>query len=111
MDNRLGEFIKNKINIVIENNNKKKSEIIRELSITTQYLNDIENGKRIPSAKLMKRMIKVLGFDGKETIELYDLASECHKDKKVPADIEEFILNNKNAKDKIRALMNEMEVK
>lgn len=111
MEKRLGDFIKKKINVVIEKENKKKSEIIRELSITTQYLNDIENGKRIPSAKLLKRMVDVLQFDDNEKIELYDLASDCHKSKKIPADIEEFIVNNKKAKIEIRKLMNKMEVK
>lgn len=111
MDNRFGDFIKKKINVVIEKDNKKKSEIIRELSITTQYLNDIENGKRIPSSKLMKKMIEVLKLDEKDTIQLYDLASECHKDKKIPADIEEFIISNKAAKKSIRKLMSEMEEK
>lgn len=111
MDNRFGDFIKKKINVVIEKDNKKKSEIIRELAITTQYLNDIENGKRIPSSKLMKRMVEVLKLNDKEEIELYDLASDCHKEKKIPADIEEFIVNNKNAKNKIRKLMVEMEEK
>ena len=109
MDNRFGDFIKKKINVVIEKDNMKKSEIIRELSITTQYLNDIENGKRIPSSKLMKKMAKVLKLNENETIQLYDLASECHKDKKVPADIEEFIINNKDAKNKIREIIMEME--
>lgn len=111
MDNRFGDFIKKKVSVAIEKGNKRKAEIIRELSITTQYLNDIENGKRIPSSKLMKKMIEVFELDEKETILLYDLASECHKDKKVPADIEDFIINNKNAKSKIRKLMSEMEEK
>lgn len=111
MDNRFGDFIKKKINVVIEKENKKKSEIIRELSITTQYLNDIENGKRIPSSKLMKKMVDVLKLNENETIQLYDLASECHKDKKIPADIEDFIINNKDAKKSIRKLMSEMEEK
>lgn len=111
MDNRFGDFIKKKINVVIEKENKKKSEIIRELSITTQYLNDIENGKRIPSSKLMKKMVDALKLNENETIQLYDLASECHKDKKIPADIEDFIINNKDAKKSIRKLMSEMEEK
>lgn len=111
MDNRFGDFIKKKTNVVIEKENKKKSEIIRELSITTQYLNDIENGKRIPSSKLMKKMADVLKLNENETIQLYDLASECHKDKKIPADIEDFIINNKDAKKNIRKLMSEMEEK
>lgn len=111
MDNRFGDFIKSKINVVIEKEKKKKSEIIRELSITSQYLNDIENGKRIPSSKLMKKMVEVFKLNDKEEIELYDIASDCHKGKKIPADIEDFIVNNKNAKSKIRKLMVEMEEK
>ena len=111
MDNRFGDFIKKKVSVAIDKDNKRKAEIIRELSITTQYLNDIENGKRIPSSKLMKKMIEVFKLDQNETIQLYDLASECHKDKKVPADIEDFIVNNKSAKSKIRKLMSEMEDK
>ena len=109
MNNKLGDFIKRKINNVIKKDNKKKADIIRELSITTQYLNDIENGKRLPSSILMKKMVEVFNLNDKEKIELYDLASECHKDKKIPVDIEDFIVNNKNAKTKIRKLMNEME--
>lgn len=54
-------------------------------------------------------MAKVLKLNENETIQLYDLASECHKDKKVPADIEEFIINNKDAKNKIREMIMEME--
>ena len=45
-------------------------------------------------------MAKVLKLNENETIQLYDLASECHKDKKVPADIEEFIINNKDNENK-----------
>lgn len=112
MENKLGEFIRKKIKIYLDNNKgKKKSDLIKELNITTQYLNDIENNKRVPSANLMKKMIDVLGINNNEKIELYDLASESHKDKKIPADIEEYILNNKEAKNKIRKLINESEVK
>lgn len=112
MESKLGEFIRNKIKVYLENNKgKKKSDLIKELNITTQYLNDIENNKRVPSASLMKKMISILGINNKEKIELYDLASASHKDKKIPADIEEYILNNKDAKTKIRKLISESEVK
>ena len=67
----------------------------------------MENGKRVPSSNLMKSMITVLELSEQEQIELYDLASESHKIKKVPADIEEFIIENKNAKEEIRKLMKE----
>ena len=107
MNNNLGGFIKIKIDNYLEKHNKKKKADI----ITTQYLNDIENSKRVPSSKLMKKMIDILELDEKSRIELFDLASESHNKKKVPADIEEFILNNSEAKKKIRKLITEMEGK
>lgn len=109
MSNKLGGFVKNNIEKYLDiHKEKKKSDIIREFGISTQYLNDIENGKRTPSARLMKKMISILNLDEKAKIELFDLASESHKEKKIPADIEEFILNNKDAKKKIRDLILEM---
>lgn len=109
MKNELGNYLKEKIKKYASDNNIKKSEIIRKLEITTQYLNDIENGKRVPSATLMKKMIEILEFNEMEKIKLYDLASISHKSKKIPADIEEFILNNKAATKKIRKLISEMD--
>jgi transcriptional regulator with XRE-family HTH domain len=110
MNKSLGEFIKDKINKYLENQKeKRKADLIKEFDITTQYLNDIENNKRVPSTSLMKKMANILNLTNKEKIELYDLASNSHKDKKIPADIEEYILNNKDAKNKIRKLMNEVE--
>lgn len=109
--NNLGTFIKDKITKYCKENKLKKADLIRKFGITTQYLNDIENGKRVPSADLMKKMIKVLNFDEENKIVLFDLASESHKEKKIPADIEDFILNNKEAKKKIRKLIGEMEEK
>ncbi len=104
---KLGDFIRKKIDRKVKKTNQKKSDIIKSLGITSQYLHDIENGKRIPSTSLMKSMIIVLELGEQEQIELYDLASESHKIKKVPADIEEFIIENKRAKDEIRKLMKE----
>ena len=43
----------------------------------------------------------------KEQIQLYDLVCDCHKSKKIPADIEEYILENDEAKEKIRKLIAE----
>lgn len=89
---------------------RKKSEktiksITEELDISPQYLNDIENGKRIPSSMLLKKIIKLFNLDINEEKKLYDYASNSYKKKKVPADIAEFIINNEDAKDKIRKLM------
>ena len=104
---KLGDFIRKKIDRKVKSTNQKKSDIIKSLGITNQYLHDMENGKRVPSSNLMKSMITVLELNEQEQIELYDLASESHKIRKVPADIEEFIIENKNAKEEIRKLMKE----
>lgn len=105
MIDKLGEFIKKKVDRKINTSKKNKTQITKEFGITSQYLHDIENGKRVPSASLMKTMIDVLGLSEKEQIELYDLASESHKTKRIPADIEEYIIENDGAKNEIRKLI------
>ncbi len=105
MSDKLEEFIKKKIDRKLYVSHKKRADLIRELGITSQYLYDLENGKRVPSANLMKKMIMVLDLSKQEQIELYDLASESHKSKKIPADIEEYIITNNKAKDEIRKLI------
>lgn len=105
MTNELGKFIKDKVNRTIKKSNKRKSNIISDLNIKTQYLYDLENGKRTPSPDLMKRMIEVLSLNEDEQIELYDLVSKSHKSRKIPADIEAYIIENENAKNEIRELI------
>ncbi len=107
MYEKLGNFIKKKVDRKVSKSKKKKAEIISELNIKTQYLHDLESGKRTPSQALMKKMIMVLGLDIKEQIQLYDLVCDCHKNKKIPADIEEFIIDNDEAKEKIRKIIYE----
>ncbi|MCI8545451.1 MAG: hypothetical protein HFH09_04405 [Bacilli bacterium] len=111
MNGKLGEFIKKKVDRKVDASDKKRADIIRDFGITPQYLHDLENGKRVPSANLMKTMIMVLGLSDKEQIELYDLASESHKSKKIPADIEAYIIENDNVKRKIRKMISSMEKK
>lgn len=105
MTNKLGKFIKNKVDRTVKTSNKRKANIINDLNIKTQYLYDLENGKRTPSPDLMKKMIEVFDLNEEEQIELYDLVSESHKTKKIPADIEEYIIENENAKNEIRKLI------
>lgn len=107
MYEKLGNFIKKKVDRKVSKSKKKKADIISELNIKTQYLHDLENGKRTPSPELMKKMISILNLDKNEQIELYDLVCDCHKNKKIPADIEEFIIGNKEAKEKIRKMIYE----
>ena len=111
MNEKLGDFIKKKVDRLVDTSDKKKADIIKDFGITPQYLHDMENGKRVPSASLMKTMITVLGLSNKEQIELYDLASESHKSKKIPADIEEYIIENDNVKKEIRKMISSMEKK
>lgn len=111
MANKLGKFIKDKVDRTVINTDKKKANIINALNIKAQYLYDLENGKRTPSPDLMKKMIEVLNLDEKEQIELYDLVSENHKSRKIPADIEEYIIENKSAKEEIRKLISKNKLK
>jgi len=111
MNEKLAEFIKKKIDKKVNKPVKTKADIISDLGITTQYLHDLENGKRTPSPDLMKKMITTLNLNEKEQIQLYDLVCDCHKSKKIPADIEEYILENEDAKEKIRKLIAESKQK
>ena len=107
MYEELGKFIKKKVDRKVNKPKKIKADIINDLGITTQYLHDLENGKRTPSRDLMKKMITILNLDQNEQIELYNLVCDCHKNKKIPADIEEYIIENEEAKDKIRKIIYE----
>ena len=46
MNEKLAEFIKKKVDRKISKTTKTKANIISDLGITTQYLHDLENGKR-----------------------------------------------------------------
>lgn len=105
MNEKLAGFIKKKVDIKVSKTKKTKTDIINDLGITNQYLHDLENGKRTPSPDLMKKMIAILNLNEKEQIQLYDLVCDCHKSKKIPADIEEYIICNEEAKEKIRKII------
>ena len=107
MNNKLGYFLKEKISNYVKINSKKKSQIIKELEITTQYLNDIENGKRVPSYELMKKIAITLKMSDDDQIKMFDLASKSYKEQKVPMDIAEFIINNEDIQKDIRKVMKE----
>ncbi len=107
MYEKLGEFIKKKVDRKVNKPIIIKADIISDLGITNQYLHDLESGKRTPSPDLIKKMISVLNLDNSEQIQLYDLVCSCHKNKKIPADIEEYIIRNDEAKAKIRKIIYE----
>ena len=101
--NTLGEYLYD----LRKKSNRTIKDITDNLNITPQYLNDIENNKRVPSSSLIKKIIIEYRIDKNKTSILYDLASSSYKEEKVPADIAEFIIKNKNAKKEIRKLMND----
>lgn len=105
MNNKLGNYI---VNLRNKKMNKISSrQVAKLLDITPQYMCDIENGSRIPSAQLLDKIVKVFKLKDEEKNKLYDYAATSSKNNKVPADIANFIINNDVAKIVIRQMMNE----
>lgn len=103
MTDNLGNYLK----FLRKNAQEKKTikKITSELNISPQYLNDLENNKRVPSEELLNKFIKLYKLEKEERIKLYDLAALSYKKKKVPSDIATFILENEDVKNKIRNMM------
>ena len=105
MKENFGDYIvflrKNKLQIDVSR------QMAEKLEITAQYMHDIENNNRVPSEKILKRMENVFNLDKEEKEKMYDLASTAYKEKKVPADIANYIISNSEARSKIRKMMNE----
>lgn len=105
MNKRFGEYVvflrKNKLKI------ESSRQLAKKLNISAQYMCDIENGGRIPSAKLLQEMEMIFELSEEEKTKFYDLASLSYKSEKVPADIAKFIISNTEAKDAIRKMMSE----
>ena len=105
MEESLGKYLvilrKEKLNIEVSRQMAKK------LEITPQYMHDIENDNRIPSKRVLNKIEKVFNLNQREKEKLYDLASNSYKEKKVPEDIAAFIIENDDAKIKIRRMMKE----
>ena len=88
-DLSFGEFIRQK--------RKERKMVGRELAaeagITTEYLCEIENGKKVAvSEGIMEKMIQALGLTEKETALFYDLAAVARKTVSVSADLPEYIM-------------------
>jgi transcriptional regulator with XRE-family HTH domain len=60
----------------IENSRKQKglskSELARRLSITPQYMADIEKGRMIPSEEKIEKLVKALELNEKDAFKLAD---------------------------------------
>lgn len=103
MAESLGKYLirlrKQKLNIDVS---RKMAE---KLEITPQYMHDIENDNRIPSEKVLKKIEEVLDLNEGEKEKIYDMAASAYKNNKVPVDIANYIINNSEAKIKIREMM------
>ncbi len=104
MNNKLGNYIADLRNKKLNNISSRKA--AKMLDITPQYMCDIENGSRIPSAQLLGKIVEVFKLKNEEGNKLYDYAAASSKNNKVPADIANFIINNDEAKTTIRQMMN-----
>lgn len=103
MKESLGKYI---VDLRDKNTDIKTSRIMaQKLNITSQYMYDIEKDNRVPSSKLLKKIEELVVSMPEERNRLYDLASCSYKDKKVPADIAKFIIENDEVKQKIREMM------
>lgn len=105
MNNKFGNYIVELKNKKMKNMSSRQ--IAKLLNITPQYMFDIENGSRIPSAQLLDKIVDIFSLEGNEKTRLYDYAATSCKNNKVPADIASFIINNDEAKIAIRQMMNE----
>lgn len=105
MNNEFGEYISKIIQKYLSKNDCTKTKLAEELNIKYQHIYEMENGRRTPSLKLMNRMVNTFELSDTEKIKLFDLVTYVHKDKKIPADIEQFIIENKEATKLIRDLM------
>lgn len=108
MNNRFGNYIVDLRNKKM--NNSSSRQIAKLLDITPQYMCDIENGSRVPSAQLLNKIVEVFKLENEEKDKLYDYAATSYKNNKVPADIADFIINNDEAKNVIRQMMNEQKM-
>ena len=104
MKSNLGEYLYD-----LRKKSGKTIKVLKEeLKISPQYLNDIENNKRIPSDKLLRSFAETYKLGVNEKTILFDLATENSKTKKkIPVDIANYILENEDAKSKIRKMIYE----
>ena len=89
MKSNLGEYLYD-----LRKKSGKTIKVLKEeLKISPQYLNDIENNKRIPSDKLLRNFAETYKLGVDEKTILFDLAN--------------YILENEDAKSKIRKMIYE----
>ncbi len=78
----------------------------KKINISSAHLSDIEKGNRLPSKELVEKIIKELGLKEKEE-KIYDLlALESNNEKKIPVDVSQYIIRNKQVQNIIRIAKN-----
>jgi len=92
-----GEFIRDRR----EKQNLSLRQMAQQMHISPSYLSDMERGNRkAPSKDLLDLIAYILKIWGWEKEKMYDMAAETSND--IPADIKEYLLNNKNKYDDFR---------
>lgn len=75
---------------------EKVSDFAKALGISSAHLSDIEKGNRLPSKDLTEKIIKELKNRDFKEERIYDLlAQESSSAQKIPIDIREYMINNK----------------
>jgi len=92
---------------LIKNERKKKfdkaSNFAKELGVSSAHVSDIEKGNRLPSKHLMKKIINIIQSEEVTEETFYDyLAKESNEDKKIPIDVQEYMIENCNLQNLIR---------
>lgn len=75
---------------------EKASDFAKALGISSAHLSDIEKGNRLPSKDLTEKIIKELKNRDFKEERIYDLlAQESSSAQKIPIDIREYMIKNK----------------
>ena len=72
MNENLGEFLYN----LRQESGKTIKELKESLGISHQYINDLENNKRVPSNKLLEAIAQTYNLNSERKIKLYDITYE-----------------------------------
>ena len=81
----------------------KASNFAKILGISSAHLSDIEKGNRLPSKILIEKILDELKSKDFKEEKVYDLlAEESNDEKKIPMDIREYMIQNKELLSLIR---------
>lgn len=81
----------------------KASTFAKILGISSAHVSDIEKGNRLPSKQLMKKIIETIQSEDVKDENFYDfLAKESNESRKIPIDVQEYMIENCNLQKLIR---------